>query len=249
MPMHDWTRVPDGVYHHFHQAWIHTLAQKLNDGLLPNDLYALTEQVSGRFSPDVLTLQPDPMDETENPNTHSGGAATALQTRPKTRFHSEAERYRRKKSVVAVRHVSDDRIVAMIEIVSPGNKAGNHAIETFVRKSCDFLEAGVHLLILDPFPPGPRDPEGIHARIWNELRTESFTLPEDQRLTLVAYEADVTITRAYIEPIAVGDSLPDMPLFIRPEGYVLVPLEDTYGAAYAAQPQRWRRVIEQPPVA
>ncbi len=61
-------------------------------------------------------------------------------------------------------------------------------------------------------------------------------------LTLVAYECGL-MTRAYIEPIAVGDSLPNMPLFIEPDNYVEVPLEQTYQAAFAGMPHRWRGVL------
>jgi hypothetical protein len=45
---------------------------------------------------------------------------------------TDAEFYRRKESTIVVRHVSGDRIVAMLEVVSPGNKAGRHALRAFV---------------------------------------------------------------------------------------------------------------------
>jgi hypothetical protein len=35
-----------------------------------------------------------------------------------------------------------------------------------------------------------------------------------------------------------------MPLFLTPERYVNVPLEETYLGAYEGVPQRWKRVIE-----
>jgi hypothetical protein len=170
-----------------------------------------------------------------------------LQTRPQTRFtaQTEAEFYRRKKSSVVVRHVSGDRIVAMVEIVSPGNKASRHAFRAFVDKACELLEHRIHLLIIDPFPPGPRDPNGVHAAIWEEVQDDPFELPADKPLTLVAYECEL-ITRAYIEPVAVGDVLPDMSLFLEPNGCVKVPLEATYQTAFAVMPARWRRVLEGP---
>ena len=107
------------------------------------------------------------------------------------------------------------------------------------------LEARVHLLIVDPFPPGPRDPNGVHAAIWEEVREEPFQLPADKPLTLVAYECGLT-TRAYIEPVAVGDTLGEMPLFLEPDGYVNVPLEATYHTAFDVLPLRWRKVLEPP---
>ena len=56
MPIHDWTRVDAGIFHHFHVSWIDEIAGALNSGLLPRDFYALVEQISGNISPDVLTL-------------------------------------------------------------------------------------------------------------------------------------------------------------------------------------------------
>ncbi len=240
MPIHDWTRVAAGIFHAFQHRWISAISDVLNTGLLPKDYYALPEQQAAGFGPDVLTLQDQPPGEQE-----SGGAATALQTRPQARFTAEtdAEFYRRKKSSIAVRHVSGDRIVAMVEIVSPGNKASRHAFRAFIDKACELLEHRIHLLLIDPFPPGRRDPNGIHAAIWEEVEDEPFQLPADKSLTLVAYECDLT-TRAYIEPVAVGDVLPAMPLFLAPNGCVMTPLEATYLTAFAVMPRRWRRVLE-----
>src|SRR5207245_6326244 len=136
------------------------------------------------------------------------------------------------KSAIAVRHVSDDRLVAWVEIVSPGNKAGQRPFQEFINKACELLERRIHLLIVDPFPPGPRDPNGVHAAIWQEFQEDSLQLPADKPLTLVAYECDRT-TRAYLEPAAVGDVLPMMPLFLEPNGCVRVPVEATYQTAYA----------------
>ena len=143
---------------------------------------------------------------------------------------------------VAVRHVSGDRIVAMIELVSPGNKNNANAFRAFVDKACELLEHRIHLLILDPFPPGRRDPAGIHAAIWAQVDDAPYRLPPDKPLTLVAYDCGIE-TEAHIEPVAVGQALPDMPLFIEPGGHILVPLEATYMAAWETVPARWRRVI------
>jgi hypothetical protein len=247
MPIHDWTRVPAGIFHAFHHDWITEISRVLNGGLLPDDYYALPEQQTAGFGPDVLTLQVPAADGGDETGGPSGGAGTVVQTRPRTRFTAEtdAEFYRRKKSSVVVRHISGDRIIAILEIVSPGNKAGEHAFRMSVDKACDLLEHRIHLLIVDPFPPTPPDPEGVHAAIWQEVEGEPFSLPEDKPLTLVAYECALT-TRAYIEPVAVGDTLPDMPLFLEPDAYVQVPLEATYKSAFDGMPRRWRTVLEAP---
>jgi len=239
MPMHDWKKVEAAIFHAFHHDWITAIGQALNAGLLPADYYALPEQVAAGFGPDVLTLQTQPPGD-------PAGAVTATQPRPKTRYTAEtaAEFYRREKSSIVVRHVSGDRMVAVLEIVSPGNKSTREGFRAFVNKACDLLENGIHLLLVDPFPPTKRDPEGIHSAIWGEVTDDLFVPPVDKPLTLFAYETGPT-TRAYIEPIAVGDALADMPLFLEPDHYVAVPFEATYMAALSAMPLRWRRVLEQ----
>jgi len=242
MPMHNWKRVEAGIYHAFHHEWISEISRALNRGLLPEDLYALPEQQAAGFGPDVLTLQ-----DTAGDAAKSGSTATLTRTRPTTTHYAQtpAEFHRRKKSSIAVRHVSGDRIVAMIEIVSPGNKSNANAFKAFVDKACELLEHRIHLLLIDPFPPGRRDPDGIHAAIWSQVDDEPFRLPPERPLTLVAYGCGL-ITQAFIEPIAVGEPLPDMPLFLEPDGHVLVPLEATYTGAWDTVPARWRRVIEPP---
>jgi hypothetical protein len=238
MPMHNWKAVDAGIFHAFHHGWVSALSDFLNAGALPAEYYALPEQIVAGFGPDVLTLETQPPARPEE-----GGTLT--QSRPVTRFTAETatEFYRRRKSSVVVRHASGDRMVAELEIVTPGNKSTRDAFRAFVNKACELLEHRIHLLLIDPFPPTKRDPEGIHAAIWGEVSDDLFQPPADKPLTLVAYETGLT-TRAYIEPFAVGDALRDMPLYLEPERYVMTPLEQTYATAFAAMPLRWRRVLE-----
>lgn len=240
MPIHDWTRVESGIFHAFHHEWISEMSRALNRGLLPSDYYALPEQQAAGFGPDVLTLQ-----DLNSPATSNGSTTTVARPRPKTRFviESPAELHRRKKSSIAVRHVSGDRVVAVLEIVSPGNKDTAAAFRSFVSKACEFLDLGVHLLLIDPFPAGKRDPDGIHPAIWKRFDKHVEPLPAEQPLTLVAYEAREGPV-AYIERVAVGEPLPDMPLFLAPDLFIDVPLERTYMAAWETVPARWQRVIQ-----
>ena len=118
-------------------------------------------------------------------------------------------------------------------------------LRAFVEKMTDLLREGVHLLIIDLFPPGPRDPEGVHKVIWDELQEEPFELPPDKPLTLAAYSAGAVKT-AYVEPVAVGDLLPEMPLFLEPEAYVPAPLEATYQTAWNVFPAVLKGLLSPP---
>jgi hypothetical protein len=46
-----------------------------------------------------------------------------------------------------------------------------------------------------------------------------------------------------VTPVAIGQDLPDMPLFLTPEVYIDVPLEATYQAAWADVPSFWQDVL------
>ena len=72
MPVHDWSRVEAGIFQDFHNAWIAELRSTLNEGLLPPDYYALTEQHGWRYIVDLLTLQAPPTAE-ETPGAPIGG--------------------------------------------------------------------------------------------------------------------------------------------------------------------------------
>jgi hypothetical protein len=77
---------------------------------------------------------------------------------------------------------------------------------------------------------------------WIEEITGDEPAEADKPLTLASYESSLTV-RAYVVPVAVGDSLPDMPLFLEPGGHILAPLESTYRSAWEAVPRRWQRVL------
>lgn len=135
------------------------------------------------------------------------------------------------------------RTLAVIESVSPGNKDSKAALGDFVEKVIDFLRIGIHVLVVDLFPPTKRDPCGIHKVIWDEILEEDFVFPEGKDRLLVSYQTgDEKV--AYLEPVTVGDGLPDMPLVLTESLHVRVPLETTYQATWAACTEEYREAVE-----
>lgn len=251
MPMHDWTFVSPGTYHGLHTLWIGELTKSLNTGLLPSQYYAEPEQVAGQTAPDVLTLEIDrdlTATDYSDDNEEGGGTALLTEVQPKvsiTQTASEAEIYSERRNRLAIRHASGDRLVAYIELLSSGNKSNQRMLDRFLDKACSVIEQGVHLLIVDPYPPGKLDPQGIHAAIWNEIDPSCpFAFPDERHLTAVAYHA-LRPPVAYVEPFAVGLPLPLMPLFLDGNRYVNLPLEPTYTAALSAIPKHYRKRLEQ----
>ncbi len=244
MPIHDWTRVDAGTLHYFHLRWIASICDVLNGGVLPPSYYAMGEQRAVGVEPDVLTLHSAAPDDTgDEPGVHLGGGLLVAPPRARIVDEAEADVYRRRQNHVTIRRAKDDRIVATIEILSRGNKSTRHALDNSFDESIRFLEQGVHLLIFDVQPPGRFDPQGIHGAIWDEIAGKPYTAPVDQPLTVAAYESG-QVFRAYAEPLAVGDRLPDMPLFLRTGHHVNLPLEATYLTTWRVFPRRWKAVIE-----
>lgn len=87
-------------------------------------------------------------------------------------------------------------------------------------------------------------PQLPHA-LWDDVAGQEYQPPPGQPLTLAAYETALTI-RTYVRQLAVGEVLPDMPLFLKPNGWVQAPLEATYQAAFGGMPRRWRQVLDRP---
>lgn len=229
MPVHDWTRVDAGLFHDFHQAWTTSLRNELNGGVLPANYFALIEQRTPGPIPDVLTLELTPQ---SGENADEGGGVAVAAAPPKTSLvhRSDCEVYAAKASRIVIRH-RHGRVVAIIEIVSPGNKESVADLRDFVDKAATFIQKGVNMLVLDLFPPSKRDPFGIHKAIWDQFSEEDVKLPAGKPLTLASYDSG-TCRVAYVSFVGVGDKLPDMPVFLRPEHYVSVPLEKTYQAAW-----------------
>ncbi len=250
MPVHDWTRVRPGTFHDFHGSWITHLKETLNNGLLPAGYYALAEQPADEAWPDVLALEAAEPEFDGGPwSVREPRGAIAVAERPpevSLTTTAEAGRVAYKQRTLLIRHATGDRIVALLEIVSPGNKDRRRSLDRFVNKATSALRQGYHLLIVDLFPPGPDDRQGIHGAVWAEvdgIEAAQYRQPPDKPLTLVAYEAKPAPT-AYVEPLAVGAALPAMPLFLEAGWYIRVPLEETYQQAWRGVPERWRCVIE-----
>ena len=189
MPIHDWSHTHPGIFHHFHHEWISTIARALNSGLLPPEYYALAEQIAGlilrarraRLSGPWYGVTPD-----ERPRFFRRKYCPWKRSRDRQRAKSSIHGLDRVRSVRKEKE-PDCRASHLggrgdrgFEIVSPGNKSSQFAMRSFVDKAIRLLDAGIHLLILDLLPPGPRDPQGIHGAIWSEMSDENdFRLPPD----------------------------------------------------------------------
>src|SRR5207244_894236 len=95
--------------------------------------------------PDVLTLQRRASSK-RAPEGKSGIAV--LTAMPQARFvrRAEVDAYARRADRIAIRHPLG-HVVAVLEIVSPGNKDSRNALRAFVEKAMALLHQGIHLLV------------------------------------------------------------------------------------------------------
>jgi hypothetical protein len=242
MPVHDWTRVSAGTFHHFHGSWIIHLSEALNAGVLPDSYYAMSEQHAGQIIPDVLTLE---RRELESDISRHPGAVAVAEAPPATQMRQSLDSetsYRRRQKTLSIRETGSDRLVAIVEIVSPSNKDRAQSVQDLVEKLHSALRARVHVLLLDLIPPGTHDPHGIHGAVCDRYDLE-YSQPAELPLTMASYAADRKPT-AYVEPVSVGQALIDMPLFLDVDWYVPAPLEATYLQAYRGMPSVWKEVLD-----
>ncbi len=239
MPAHNWKGIYDGIFHQLHHNWVTHLSDCLNQGLLPPSYFALAEQRAGQVAPDVLTLEIDEADSSDS------GGGTAILAPPKTAIKKTFDvlAYVNRQNRIVIRHVSPERVVAVFEIVSRGNKAGRQNLETFLEKANGCLERRIHFSFVDVHAPGNFDPDAIHGEICRDRGEEPPLIPFGKNLAAAGYEAD-GIVSAYVNPFGIGDVIPDTPLFLRSNSYVMLPLEETYMKAFSSLPRHYREQIE-----
>jgi hypothetical protein len=228
MPIHNWTPDYAWLFHDFRHGWLSELGRELNKRVLPSGYYALTERWADGFD----------LDEYQNESFTSPTAivAAASHRLPKADDLFAENRPHR---AITIRREQDDRLVAACDLVPPDYRSGTVDVPANAARIAGLVMRGIHLLLVDLYSPARKE---VHRAVWNRLKRVP-AIPGDKPLSLASYESGETIS-AYIEPVAVGDALPDMPLFLMPGGHVLVPLEKTYMSAWEGVPARWRKVID-----
>ncbi len=248
MPIHDWTRVKAGIFHGFHVAWLGELRKALNTGVLPPDYYADAEQYADDKQPDVLTLHVSEPSFDPLPDPEGGGVATLPAVRAGSHLTAEKEqKHPLKKRRIVVRHVSGHRPVAFVEVVSRSNLDRQVSRTEFVEKVRGNVATGLHVTILNLFPPraGRRD---LSAAVWRAFDRSPVEPPADKPLTFAAFVSKKRV-EAYFDFLAVGDELPAFPLFLTANRCVPLPLAESYQEAFAGSPPYLRELLSAPSTA
>jgi hypothetical protein len=221
----------------FHSSWLTYLKNALNR-TLPAGYYAMAEQRASLYGPDVLAITPGP----RTVATPSGGGVAVAEPQADKRLVARTLPVAGR--ALSVRRADGNRIVAVVEVVSPANKDRPEHVGDFVGKILSLVSNGVHAVMLDILPCGKHDPEGMHSAIWHGFDGEADLVlpPDDRPFSFAGYRADDPPV-AYVSYTAVGRPLPDVPLFLDGGAHVLVPVEATYMQNFTELPPELRAVL------
>ena len=127
------------------------------------------------------------------------------------------------------------KLVSVIEIVSPGNKGSRAKFQELVDKAVEFIRLGINVLVIICYRRRGEILKGFTRRSGTRsTRSRSTCRPTNGSLWRRTSAGLEKV--ACVEPIAVGDVLPDMPLFLEPEIYIPAPLDATYELTWSVCP-------------
>jgi hypothetical protein len=129
----------------------------------------------------------------------------------------------------------DPRLTAAIELVSPRNKDRPQARQAFAVKCVGYLQQGSSVVVIDTVTTRRAD---LNAAILELLRVETSGSPTPSSLSAVSYQAvdrveEIQQLRLWPEPLALGQPLPTLPLWIASDFSVPLDLEASYQATCA----------------
>jgi hypothetical protein len=212
----------------FHSAWAAAMARLLNDGVLPAGYYAMPlADRDGPIEIDVATLR-----EAGAPEPEGGTGSPQVWAPPAPGFTVAVELPGTDAVEVQVfANDGDPRLAAAIELVSPRNKDRPQARQAFAVKCVGYLQQGSSVVIVDTVATRRAD---MHLAILGLLGVDTNTTPPSS-LSATSYRAvgleeESQQLLIWPEPLALGEPLPTLPLWIATDFSVPLDLEVSYRA-------------------
>ncbi len=213
----------------FHGAWAAAMARLLNQGVLPPGYYAVPlVDRDGPIEIDVAALQEQgtlaPAGDAASPRTWTPpapGLAVAVELPPA--------------DAVEVQVFADDgdpRLAAAVELASPRNKDRPQSQQAFAVKCVGYLQQGSSVVVVDTVTTRRAD---LNAAILSLLGTDAGVAATPSSLSATSYRAvgrDEETQRLLLwpAPLALGQPLPTLPLWIASDVSVPLDLEASYRA-------------------
>ncbi len=228
MPLRDHFRPPLSEYRpwdSFHTTWATSIADALNDGQLPAGLIALEHVHAGApIEIDVATF-------TESSPKTNGKTLTLPRTvwTPSTAARVLPANFPEGCTIEILSNEGGRRLVAAIELVSPGNKDRVEKRRLFAAKCATYLARGVGLVIVDVVTIRLAN---MHDELMDLLGQPAFRMPSSAALYCAAYRPlrrdGIDQIDTWPMPLAVGQPLPTVPLSLDAELCIPVDLESAY---------------------
>jgi hypothetical protein len=235
MPLLDHFRPPledDCPWESFHSAWANAMVVRLNQDLLPENYRAVPQvHLGARVEIDVATFR-----EKVAEQSGGNGKTTAIWAPPQAKVAVAVDFADQDTFEVLIREQGRRRLVAAVELVSPGNKDRPGHRRDFAIKCAGYLQHRVAVVVVDAVTER-RD--SLHKELVSLLGlpaalAEAAPWP----LYAVAYRLrqreDQDHLELWPEALAVGAALPTLPLWISEDTAVPLDLELTYRTACEA---------------
>jgi hypothetical protein len=231
MPLRDHFRSPVNDTHSWdevHGGWPMEIVRQLTTILPPGFRSAPKVHLGSPFEVDVSTYDLDSRDP-DAANTDDGTAAlTALAPT----LTVEADLTDQDEYEVRIYDVNRGRqLVAAVEIVSPSNKDRLEAREIFVGKVASLLQQDVSVSLVDLVSVRQAN---LYAELLTLLgRSDPALAPTPPHLYAVTLRSRKPPKRrplldAWFYPMAIGQVLPTLPIWLSPDLRVMLPLEASY---------------------
>jgi hypothetical protein len=122
-----------------------------------------------------------------------------------------------------IKELPSDRVITVLELLSPANKKPGADYDAFLAKRNEYLATRTNVVELDLHRTGQRMPMGAPAP------------PAADYYVFVSRAAEFPHTAIW--PFSVRDRLPDLAIPLKPEdGFVVMPLQPCFDAAYDIGP-------------
>ncbi len=220
----------------FHSYWTGALVYQLNKSLLPKEYIAIPQvKISTSVEVDVATL------EKENgiafgSSEGNGGVATAVYAPPHPPLSFTVDFGDLDLFEIQVKEEDTQKLVAAIELVSPGNKDRPATRQAFVRKCATYLQERISIMVVDIVTSRSGN---LHADLVTLLGPATdLELNDPTLLYAVAYRTLLTKGKArveaWLEVLDLNKQLPILPLWLAEDVAVPVDLEQSYLATCGA---------------
>lgn len=231
MPLRDHFHLPlRGLctWESFHSGWANEIMRRLNQTLPPAYVARPNVKLGVDVEADVGTLE-----QTERDPVEAGGVATAVWAPPRPTLSVPVDFRALDVFEVQVQREGGLEMVAAIELVSPRNQDRHSARRHFAAKCAAYLQAGVSVIRVDV---GTGRKENLYAALLDQL---SLPQPDSGQSDLYAAACRTTPPdeaarlETWLAPLALGSSLPTLPLWLEADLAVPLNLERSYEATFA----------------